>query len=88
MGVIDPADLLSEDEVLRRWPMLTKAELRRARRATPPKIEFYGFRKKSGGPGIRQSKCRATLTLHILGYLNARNWAAGRLNGHPTAVEI
>jgi hypothetical protein len=50
MRVIDPADLLSEDEVLRRWPMLTEAELRRARRANPPRIEFYGFRKKGGGP--------------------------------------
>jgi hypothetical protein len=50
MIVIDPTDFLSEDEVLKRWPMLTKAELRRARRASPPKIEFYAFRKKSGGP--------------------------------------
>jgi len=50
MRVIDPADFLSENEVLERWPMLTKAELRRARRANPPWIEFYSFRKKSGGP--------------------------------------
>jgi len=45
-----PADFLFEKEVLERWPMLTKAELRRARRANPPRIEFYSFRKKSGGP--------------------------------------
>ena len=50
MSVIDPADLLSEDEVLSRWSMLTKAELRRARRANPPRIDFYSFRKKGGGP--------------------------------------
>ena len=50
MRVIDPADFLFENEVLKRWPMLTKAELRRARRANPPRIEFYSFRKKSGGP--------------------------------------
>jgi hypothetical protein len=50
MCVIDPSDFLSEDEMLRRWPMLTEAELRRARRANPPRIEFYGFRKKGGGP--------------------------------------
>ena len=50
MSVIDPTDFLSEDEVLSRWPMLTKAELRRARRANPPMIEFYSFRKKGGGP--------------------------------------
>jgi len=50
MRVIDPADFLFENEVLERWPMLTKAELRRARRAHPPRIEFYSFRKKSGGP--------------------------------------
>ena len=31
--VIDPADFLSEDEMFRRWPMLTAAELRRARGA-------------------------------------------------------
>jgi hypothetical protein len=76
MRVIDPADFLSEDEVLRRWPMLTKAELRRARGANPPKIEFYGFRNKSGGPRytpeqvqtyidrtyLRVSKCRLTDT--------------------------
>jgi hypothetical protein len=49
MRVIDPADLLVENEVLKRWPMLTKAELRRARRSNPPRIEFYSFRKKSGG---------------------------------------
>ena len=50
MAVIDPANFLSEDEVLSRWPMLTKAELRRARRANPPSIEFYDFRKRGGGP--------------------------------------
>jgi hypothetical protein len=50
MRVIDPADFLFENEVLERWPMLTKAELRRARRANPPRIEFYSFGKKSGGP--------------------------------------
>src|SRR5438477_11316975 len=49
MGVIDPADFLSEDAVLSRWPMLTKAELRRARRRNPPRIEFYSFQKKGGG---------------------------------------
>jgi hypothetical protein len=50
MRVIDPADFLFENEALERWPMLTKAELRRARRANPPRIEFYSLRKKSGGP--------------------------------------
>ncbi len=50
MRVIDPADFLFENEVLERWPMLTKAELRRARRANPPRIEFYSFERKSGGP--------------------------------------
>ena len=73
MRVIDPADFLFENEVLERWPMLTKAELRRARRANPPRIEFYSFRKKAAGLAIRQSRCRATSTVHILGYLNAPN---------------
>ena len=50
MPVIHPTDFLSEEEVLKRWPMLTRAELRRARRANPPKIEFYQFRKRTGGP--------------------------------------
>jgi hypothetical protein len=39
-SVIDPADYLSDDEVLARWPKLTRAELRRARKANPPQIGF------------------------------------------------
>jgi hypothetical protein len=59
MRVIDPADFLSENKVLERWPMLTKAELRRARRANLPRIEFYGFRKKSGGPRYRPEQVQS-----------------------------
>jgi hypothetical protein len=50
MRVIEPDAFLSEAEVLKRWPMLSRTELRRARKANPPKIEFYDFRKKAGGP--------------------------------------
>jgi hypothetical protein len=45
-----PPEFLSEQEVLKRWPMLTRGELRKARRANPPKIGFYAFAKKNGGP--------------------------------------
>jgi hypothetical protein len=45
-----PPEFLSEEEVLKRWPMLTRGELRKARRANPPKIGFYAFAKKNGGP--------------------------------------
>ena len=47
--VIDPGDYLTEGEVLARWPRLTRAELRRARKANPPLIGHYAFR---GGPGF------------------------------------
>jgi hypothetical protein len=33
MRLIDPSDFLTGHEVLNRWPMLTRAELRRARKA-------------------------------------------------------
>jgi hypothetical protein len=45
--IIDPDDYLREDDVLARWPHLTRAELRRATKANPPLIGFYAFR---GGP--------------------------------------
>jgi hypothetical protein len=48
--VIEPFDFLPEEQVLQRWPMLTRTELRRARKASPPRISFYAFPKKSGGP--------------------------------------
>ncbi len=41
MRVIDPADFLSEDEVLRRWPMLTEAELSRCRAISIVHISGY-----------------------------------------------
>lgn len=43
MSVIDPAHYLTEAQILQRWPMLSKAELRRARKANPPLIGFYAF---------------------------------------------
>lgn len=45
--IISSVDYLSEEAVLARWPMLTRAELRRARKANPPQIGHYNFR---GGP--------------------------------------
>jgi hypothetical protein len=49
-GIGMTPEFLSEQEVLKRWPMLTRGELRKARRANPPKIGFYAFAKKNGGP--------------------------------------
>jgi len=72
MIVIDPANFLSEDEVLKRWPMLTKAELRRARRAHPPKIEFYAFRKKSGGPCYTAEQVQAYIDRSYLRVLKCQ----------------
>jgi hypothetical protein len=48
--VIEPAEYLTEEQVLARWPVLTRAELRRARRANPPAIAFFAFHKRTGGP--------------------------------------
>jgi hypothetical protein len=72
MIVIDPANFLSEVEVLKRWPMLTKAELRRARRARPPKIEFYAFRKKSGGPRYTAEQVQAYIDRSYLRVLKCQ----------------
>ena len=72
MIVIDPANFLSEDEVLKRWPMLTKAELRRARRARPPKIEFYAFRKNSGGPRYTAEQVQAYIDRSYLRVLKCQ----------------
>jgi hypothetical protein len=40
--IVDPKDLLTQNEVLRRWPMLSRSELRRARahRKAPVKAIF------------------------------------------------
>jgi hypothetical protein len=46
----DPGPLLPEAEVLKRWPILTPRELRRARKANPPRIAFYDIPKRQGGP--------------------------------------
>src|SRR5262245_29533104 len=48
--IIDPSDYLTEDDILARWPKLTQSELRRARKSNPPKIAFYDFPGRSGGP--------------------------------------
>src|SRR6266850_5659595 len=49
-AIIDTLDYLTEAEILARWPKLTRAELRRARRSNPPAIGFYAFPNRSGGP--------------------------------------
>lgn len=49
-SLVSPDDFLEEAEVLRRWPMLTARELKRARKANPPLIGFYNFTKARGGP--------------------------------------
>jgi hypothetical protein len=72
MIVIDPTEFLSEEEVLKRWPMLTKAELRRARRASPPKIEYYAFRKKSGGPRYTAEQVQAYIDRSYLRVLKCQ----------------
>ena len=65
-----------ENEVLERWPMLTKAELRRARRANPPRIEFYSFRKKSGGPRYTPEQVQSYIDRT---YLRVRPETSGRI---------
>ena len=49
-AMISPSDYLSEEAILARWPTLSRAELRRARKSNPPKIAFYDFPRRSGGP--------------------------------------
>ena len=48
--IISPSDYLTEDAILAHWPVLSRAELRRARKSNPPEIAFYDFPKRSGGP--------------------------------------
>jgi hypothetical protein len=45
-----PEPLLFETAVLDRWPCLTARELRRARKANPPRIAYYDIPKRQGGP--------------------------------------
>jgi hypothetical protein len=88
MRVIDPADFLFENEVLERWPMLTKAELRRARRANPPRIEFYSFRKKSGGPRYTPEQVQSYIDHTYLRKSECPQINGKWLNRQSTAVEI
>ncbi|WP_284268264.1 hypothetical protein [Bradyrhizobium iriomotense] len=83
MRVIDPADFLFENEVLERWPMLTKAELRRARRANPPRIEFYSFRKKSGGPRYTPEQVQSYIDRTYL-----RKFECPQINGKMTPQAV
>lgn len=48
--ILEAPEYLSTDEVLKRWPRLSKAELRRARKSNPPQIAFYDFPRRAGGP--------------------------------------
>src|SRR5262245_6277452 len=48
--IISPSDYLTEGAILAHWPVLSRAELRRPRKSNPPKIAFYDFPKRSGGP--------------------------------------
>src|SRR5262245_61556506 len=48
--IVSPSEYLTEDAILAHWPVLSRAELRRARKSNPPKIAFYDFPKRSGGP--------------------------------------
>jgi hypothetical protein len=48
--IISSSEYLTEDAILAHWPVLSRAELRRARKSNPPKIGFYDFPKRSGGP--------------------------------------
>jgi hypothetical protein len=82
MRVIDPSDFLSEEEVLKRWPMLTRAELRRARNGTPPKIEFYAFAKKTGGPCYTPEQVQAYIDAT---YLRTKSCVS---TSHPTDKDL
>jgi hypothetical protein len=75
MRVINPSDFLSEEEVLKRWPMLSRSELRKARRANPPKIGFYAFAKKTGGPCYTPEQVQA--------YIDATYLRAGECKKRP-----
>lgn len=48
-SVLSSSDYLSDDDILRLFPKLSRAELRRARKANPPLIEFYAFPRRAGG---------------------------------------
>jgi hypothetical protein len=64
--VIEPLEFLTEEQVLQRWPMLTRAELRRARKANPPKISFYTFPKKTTGPCYTPEQVQAYIDVTYL----------------------
>lgn len=49
-AILAPDEYLTEADVLARFPRLSRAELRRARKANPPQIAFYAFPSRSGGP--------------------------------------
>lgn len=55
-AVIPPEEYLTEADVLARWPMLKRSEIRRARKANPPLIAFYAFHKAGGGPRCTASQ--------------------------------
>src|SRR5262245_7299462 len=81
MTIIDPSDLLSEEEVIARWRMLTRAELRRARKDGT--IEFYEFRKRSGGPCYTPQQVQGYLDRT---YLRPKIWLKRPDSGAPTAT--
>ena len=60
--LIHPSEYMTEADVLKRWPQLSRAELKRARKTNPPNIAFYDFSKRGGGPATLPPKCRSTST--------------------------
>ena len=80
MRVISPSDFLSEGEVLKRWPMLTRSELRKARRANPPKIGFYAFAKRTGGPCYTPEQVQA--------YIDATYLRVGECEKRPDLLSL
>jgi hypothetical protein len=68
MIVIDPTDFLFEDEVLKRWPMLTKAELRAPAERARRRLNSTLSGRKTAALATLLSRCRLTSTVHISGY--------------------
>lgn len=62
MSVLAAEEYLNEAEVLARWPMISRAELRKARKANPPRIAFYDFPRRTGGPRCTAAQVQDYIT--------------------------
>src|SRR5215467_3412759 len=89
MAPQQPEPLLFEAVVLDRWPCLTARELRRARRANPPRIAYYDIPKRQGGPCYTASQVQEYIDrTYLRGTTCQSVWESDSKSANTTSINL